>query len=205
MVQWKDTEILVDNHERKSIQVLYDNFKIKMADMPIGDVSYRKYCVEIKIGADVHDYARMTDEFSRMAKTDLYLHAIYLGRKYNEYKIFVGLCQKYGIYAHNIFSLRKLPEKLKQIFRGKYKQAKTYIKKPTGNLTDFQRSIAAIRGLTEDFAMSCPVNSWAGFFKGADHVDLSVLLKWFGTNKNNKIKKNMKKFISYLHTGTFSV
>jgi hypothetical protein len=156
----------------------------------------------------------MKDEFTRMKLidkklhqmnlTDKKLHAIYVGNDFKEYKIFVSVCQEYGIYAHSFSTLAQLPALLKKIFRGHYDVSRAYFKKPPSNLTHFQRSLAVLPGISEEIAAKAPwtnLRDMAFTFSTDDSMALRVLSRMFGVKMDGTIKRLGLDFLIYYKTG----
>ena len=120
--------ILIDTHERKSLEPLIDAFpNADISQLKIGDFLFTddKIVVEIKIDQDGHDYGRAGHELTNMnlEKYDkLKKHLIYVADHpyaFHEFKILNGMCQKSNVYCHHVYLL-KCPDYKDPRYEGKY-------------------------------------------------------------------------------------
>ena len=199
---WKNEIVNVDSREKISPTILELFFTLDITTLEVGDIKYENKLIEVKIAADVHDYSRLREELYRMSLTDFENHAIYVGSSLKEYKIFIGLCQKYGIYGHSIQNLMDLGHVCKKIFRGHYSDSVPFIQKPSSTLNAFQRQLCALNGITESMALECPFHSWSQMVFNVNESEILLPFNnWFGVNKDGSSKKITMDFIHYLLTG----
>ena len=60
--------ILLDTHEKLTVEPFEAKFDVTMQQLKVGDVYQRdkRILIEVKVGVDAHDYARLNDELHRM-------------------------------------------------------------------------------------------------------------------------------------------
>lgn len=154
--------MIVSSAERKSLPILEEHFDFELGYLEVADIQFptKKIMTELKFGDDVHDYARLEDELTRMnypKYADWEKHAIYIDKVDNhsffEYRRFVAICLKHGVYPHHVPSNFYLVKKIKEIRSGKYSKEMQYHKRPSKELTDFQRVLSLLHGVSENMAV----------------------------------------------------
>jgi len=188
--------MIVSSAERKSLPILEEHFDFELGYLEVADIQFptKKIMAELKFGDDVHDYRRLEDELTRMnypKYADWEKHAIYIDKVDNhsffEYRRFVAICLKHGVYPHHVPSNFYLVKKIKEIRSGKYSKEMQYHKRPSKELTDFQRVLALMNGITENKAVEL-----------SECNSLDEINTVFGPKKDGSPKKIFHDFIKFL-------
>jgi len=189
--------MIVSSAERKSLPILEEHFDFELGYLEVADIQFptKKIMAELKFGDDVHDYARLEDELTRMnypKYADWEKHAIYIDKVDNhsffEYRRFVAICLKHGVYPHHVPSNFYLVKKIKEIRSGKYSKEMQYHKRPSKELTDFQRVLALLHGVSENMAVEIS--------KAKNRDEFRDIC---GYCKDGVSKKIFVKIVRYLH------